>query len=84
MNWEFPDVQAGLRKGRGIKKQGHHFADKGPSSQLYGFSTSHVQMWELDHKEVWALKNWRFWTVVLEKTLESPLGSKEINQTRES
>ena len=54
-----------------IKKQRHHFADKGPYSQSYGFSTSHVQMWDLDHKEVWAPKNWLFWIVVLEKTLES-------------
>ena len=59
-----------------IKKQS--FADKGPSNQSYGFSSSHVWMWELDHKESWALKNWCFWTVVLEKTLESPLDSKEI------
>ena len=49
-----------------------------PSIQLYGFSSSHVWMWELDHKEGWALKNWCFWTVVLEKTPESPLDSKEI------
>ena len=51
---------------------------KGPSSQSYGFSSSHVWMWELDHKEGWAPKNWRFWIVVLEKTLESPLDRKEI------
>ena len=56
----------------------HHFADKGPSSQRYGFSSSHVWMWELDCEEGWAPKNWRFWTVVLEKTLESPLDCKEI------
>ena len=61
-----------------IKKQRHHFANKGPSSQSYGFSSSHVWMWELDHKEGWAPKNWCFWTVVLEKTLESPLDCKEI------
>ena len=61
-----------------IKKQRHYFADKGPFSQSYGFSSSHVWMWELDHKESWALKNWCFWTVVLEKTLESPLDCKEI------
>ena len=48
------------------------------SSQSYGFSSSHIWMWELDHKESWALKKWCFWTVVLEKTLESPLGCKEI------
>ena len=51
---------------------------KGPSSQSYGFSSGHVWMWELDHKESWALKNWCFWTVVLEKTLESPLDCKKI------
>ena len=61
-----------------IKKQKHYFANKDPSSQGYGFSSSHVWMWELDYKESWALKNWCFWTVVLEKTLESPLDSKEI------
>ena len=61
-----------------IKKQRHHFADKGPSSQSYGFSRSHVNMWELDHKEDWVPKNWCLQIVVLEKTLESPLNSKEI------
>ena len=61
-----------------IKKQRHYFVNKGPSSQGYGFSSSHVWMWELDSKESWALKNWCFWTVVLEKTLESPLDCKEI------
>ena len=61
-----------------IKKQRHYFANKGLSSQSCGFSGSHVWMWELDHKESWSLKNWCFWTVVLEKTLESPLDSKEI------
>ena len=50
----------------------------GPPSQSYGFSSSHVWMWELDHKESWALKNWCFWTVVLEKTVEGPLDCKEI------
>ena len=60
------------------KKQRHYFANKGPSSQSYGFSSSHVKMWELNHKESWAPKNWYFWTVVLEKTLESPLDCKEI------
>ena len=57
--------------------QRHHFTDKGPSSQSYGFSSSHVWIWELDYKESWALKNCCFWTVVLEKTLESPLECKE-------
>ena len=61
-----------------IKKQRHYFANKGPSSQGYDFSSDHVWMWELDYKESWALKNWCFWTVVLEKTLESPLDYKEI------
>ena len=61
-----------------IKKQRHYFGNKGLYSQGYGFSRSHVWMWELDHKESWALKNWCFWTVVLEKTLESPLDCKEI------
>ena len=53
-------------------------SDKGPSSQSYGFSSSHVWMWELDHKEGWALNNWWFWSLVLEKTLESPLDCKQI------
>ena len=61
-----------------IKKQRHYFVYKGPSSQGYGFSSSHVCMLELDYKESWAPKNWCFWTVVLEKTLESPLDCKEI------
>ena len=64
--------------GQRIKKQRHCFANKGSSSQGYGFSSSYVWMWELDHKESGALKNWYFWTVVLEKTLESPLDFKEI------
>ena len=59
-----------------IEKQRHYFANKGPSSQSYDFSSSHVWMWELDHKESWAPKNWCFWTLVLEKTLESPLDCK--------
>ena len=61
-----------------IKKQRLYFANKGLSSQGYGFSSSHVWMWELDCEESWALKNWCFWTVVLEKSLESPLDCKEI------
>ena len=61
-----------------IKKQSYHFANKGPCSQSYGFSSSHVWMWELDHKEGWVPKNWCFWIVVLEKTLESPLDCTEI------
>ena len=59
-----------------IQKQKHHFADKGLYSQSHSFSNSHVQMWELGHKEGWALKNWHFWIVLLEKTLDSPLDSK--------
>ena len=63
-----------------IQKQRYYFANKGPSRQSYGFSSSHVWMWELDYKESWVPRNWRFWTVVLEKTLESPLDCKEIQQ----
>ena len=61
-----------------IKKQRYYFANKGPSSQGYGFSSGHVWMWELDCEESWAPKNWCFWTVVLEKILVSPLDCKEI------
>ena len=61
-----------------IINQRHYFANKGPSSQDYGFSSAHVRMWELEYKESWVLKNWCFWTVVLEKTFESPLDCKEI------
>ena len=61
-----------------IEKQRHYFGNKGPSSQSYGFPSSHVWMWELDYKESWVPKNWCFCTVVLEKTLESPLDCKEI------
>ena len=61
-----------------IKKQRHYFANKCLSSQGYGFSSGHVWMWELDYKESWAPKNWCLWTVVLEKTLESPLDNREI------
>ena len=61
-----------------IKNQRHCFANKGSSSQSFGFSSSHVWVWELEFKEGWALKNWCFWTVMLEKTLESPLDCKKI------
>ena len=61
-----------------IKKQRYHFVNKDLSSQRHDFSISHIWMWELDSKESWALKNWCFWTVVLEKTLENPLDCKEI------
>ena len=63
-----------------IKKQRHYSANKGLSSQSYGFFSSHLWMWELDYKESWVLKNWCFWTVVLEKTLESSLDCKEIQR----
>ena len=65
-----------------IKKQRHYFANKGPSSQGYGFSSGHVRMWELDCEESWAPNNWHFWTVVLGRTLESPLDCKEIQPVR--
>ena len=61
-----------------IIKSTHYFPNKGLPSQSYGFSSGHVWVWELDYKESWAPKNWCFWTVVLEKTLESPLDGKEI------
>ena len=64
-----------------IKKQRHYFANKGLSSQRYGFSSSHVWMWKLDCKESWELKKWCFWTMVLEKTLESPLDCMRSNQS---
>ena len=62
-----------------IEKQRYYLTNKGPSSQGYGFSSGHVWMWELYYEESWAFKNWCFWTVVLEKTLESPLDFKEIH-----
>ena len=74
--WTASEACAGDSR-QGIKKQRHHFADKGPYNQSYGFSSSHG-IWELNHKEGWVLKNWCFWTVVLEKILESPLDCKEI------
>ena len=61
-----------------IKKQRHYIANKGPSSKSHSFSSSHVWMWELDYKERWAPQNWCFWTVVLEKAVESPWDYKEI------
>ena len=61
-----------------IRKKRHHFADKCLYIRSYSFSSSHVQIWKLDHKEGWVLKNWCFWTLVLEKTLESSLNCKEI------
>ena len=72
--WRMLIVRKALRNLDGVlKKQRHHFADKDPSSQSYGFSSSHIWLWDLDHKEGWAPKNWCFWTVVLEKTPQSPL-----------
>ena len=64
-----------------IKKQRHSFSHEVLSSQGYGFSSSHVWMWELDCKESWVPKNWCFWTVVLEKTLEIPWTSRRSNQS---
>ena len=61
-----------------LKSRDNHFANKGPDSQNYGFSSSYVWLWELDHNEGWAPKNWCLWTVMWEKTLESPLDCKEI------
>ena len=71
-------VIAALKLKDAYSLEGKYFANKGPSSQGYGFSCSRVWMWELDHKESWAPKNWCFWTVVLEKILESSLDSKKI------
>ena len=65
-----------------IKKQKCYFANKGPSSQSYGFSSSYIWMRELDHRESWAPKSWCFWTVVLEKTLENPLDCKEVKPVK--
>ena len=80
--WDFPGKSTGVGchclLQTSIKMQRHYFDNKGLSSQSYGFSSSHVWMWESDHKESWAPKNWCFSIVVLEKTLESLLDSKEI------
>ena len=73
-----PGKKSYNKAGQHIKKQRHYFACQCSYSQSYGFSSSQVWMCELDHKEGWVLKNWCFWTVVLEKTLESPLDCKEI------
>ena len=77
MRWQEREFQKCKKCRQHIKKQ-RHFLPISPSSQSYGFSSSHVWMWELDYKESWAPKHWCFWTVVLEKTLESPLDCKEI------
>ena len=76
--WKAPWKKSCDKPRQCIKKQRHYFADKGPCSQSYGFSRSHAQVWKLDHKEGWVLRNWYVWTVVLEKTLESPLDCKEF------
>ena len=76
--WSTPWKESYDQPRQHIKKQRHYFVNKGPFSQGYGFSSSHIWMWELDYKESWALNNWFFWTVVLDKTLESPLDCKEI------
>ena len=86
--WLHPPSLSRDRRGAGtlnrqhIKKQRHYFGNKVLSSQSYGFSNSRVWMWGLDCKESWALKNWCFWTVALEKTLESPLDCKEIQPVK--
>ena len=64
-----------------IKKQRHYFADKGPSSQSYGFSNSHVWMWELDYKEIWVMKNWCFWTWFWRRLLRVPWTARRSNQS---
>ena len=71
-------IKAMINLDSNVKKQRHYFANKGLSSKSYNFSSSHVWMWKLDHKEGWVPKNWCFWIVILEKTLESPLYCKEI------
>ena len=75
---KFPWKESKDQPRQHIEKQRHHFAYKGLSSQSYGFSSGHVWMWDLDHTEGWVPKNWCFRTVVLEKTLESPLDCEEI------
>ena len=74
------DIKARTNLDSILKSQRHYFANIGLSSQGYGFSSSHVWMWELDYKESWVLMHWCFWTVVLAKTFESPLDCKEIQQ----
>ena len=77
----YPWKESYEKPGQCIKKQRHHFANKDPYSQSYGFSSSHVQMWELDHKEGWALKNWCFQSMVLEKTLIVSWTARRSNQS---
>ena len=79
IKWQLaPWKESNDKASQHTKKQRYHFTDKSPYSQIYGFSSSRVQMWQLNYKESWALKNWCFQIVVLEKTLESPLDCKEI------
>ena len=80
LNWTDPWKKNYDKPRQHVKNQRHYFADNGPSSQAYGFFSSHVWIWELDHQECWALKNWCFWAVVLEKTLESPSNCEEIKR----
>ena len=82
--WTWVSVNSGSwcdKPRQHIKKQRHYFADKCPYSQSYGFSTSHVWMWELEHKEGWAQKNWCLWTVVLKKTFEVPWTARRSSQS---
>ena len=76
--WPWSDNEAGQRLTEFSQDNTHHFPDKGPYSQSYGFSSSHLWMWDFDHKEPWVPKNWCFRIVVLKKTIESPLDCKEI------
>ena len=80
--WLQPWKESYDKTRQNIKKQRHYFANNGPFGQSCGFPSNHVCMLELDHKEGWVPKNWCFWTVVLEKTLESPLGCKEVQPVR--
>ena len=73
-----PQLRPSADKSKNKYSKQTHFTNKGPYSQSYGFSSNHIPMWELDHKEGWEPKNWCFWTMVLEKTLERPLDCKEI------
>ena len=81
LNWTAPWKKSYDIPRQCIKKQRYHFANKGLHSQRYGSSSSHVWIWELNHKEGWVPKNWCFWTVVMEKTLESPWTAKRSNQS---
>ena len=78
IKWRVPWKESYDQLRQHVKNWRHYFVNKGPSSQGYGFSSGHIWMWELDYKQSSVLKNWCFWTVVLEKTLESPLDCKEI------